>query len=230
MFPEIERANGREVAASTETRARVRPHDRFFTVLPYNRNMSDVIRESSVAYGAKLRPMTVAEYYLAAEQGVFGPQERLELIEGEVIQKMSPQKSLHATAIQLVSKALTQAWPEADQRIQLPLHLGELSEPEPDVVITRGTVREYTDQHPGGADILLAVEVSDTTLPFDRGRKAPLYAKFGIPELWIVSLQDHRVEVYTQGDGHSYLSVQVYVRGSTFSSRGQTIAVDDLLP
>ena len=139
------------------------------------------------------RRWTREEYYKMAEQGIIAPDERVELIEGEII-SMSPQKSRHAATIFVTAKVLSPIFaPHNHVRIQGPLALGPTSEPEPDIAVVAGSERDYMDAHPTTA--LLVVEVSDTTLAYDRGLKASLYAKAGIPEYWILNLPDQRLEV-----------------------------------
>src|SRR5688572_15390783 len=135
---------------------------------------------------------TRQEYYRMADAGLFHDR-RVELIEGEVVD-MPPQKNAHYTAILLVQRALEKAFgTNHTVRVQGPLDLGERSQPEPDLAVVPGSPRDYQD-HPKTA--LLVVEVSDTTLAFDRERKAKLFAKAGIPEFWIINLVDRVVEVY----------------------------------
>ena len=141
-----------------------------------------------------VRRWTRMEYLKMAEAGVFAPGERVELIDGEII-SMTPQKSPHAVAGGLVEDALRAAFgPGFHVRSQRPLSLGPDSEPEPDAAVVRGTLRDYVDAHPTMA--VLIVEVSDTTLAFDRERKAGVYAKAGIREYWILNLIDRVLEVY----------------------------------
>ncbi len=129
-----------------------------------------------------------------AEAGIFAPGERVELIEGEIVVK-DPQTPPHATAVVLAQEALRAlCGPGFDARAQLPLSLGPDSEPEPDAAVVRGTARDYVDGHPTTAN--LVVEVADTTLEFDRGRKAAMYARAGIPEYWIVNLPDRVLDVF----------------------------------
>jgi hypothetical protein len=117
--------------------------------------------------------------------GVFGPEDRLELLDGEIID-MAPQKSRHATAVTLVGEALRTLFRSgATVRVQLPFSLDDRSEPEPDVAVVPGNPRDYRDAHPSRA--LLICEVSDTTLGYDRGRKLTAYARAGIPEYWILA-------------------------------------------
>lgn len=129
-----------------------------------------------------------------ADLGFFQDQ-RVELIEGEIIQ-MPPQKDLHAAAMSLTSKAISRAFgQEYWVRSQLPLRLDADSEPEPDVAVVKGNERDYIGTgHPREA--LLVVEISDTTLRYDRGEKAALYASHGIADYWIVNLQQGNMEIY----------------------------------
>ena len=139
-----------------------------------------------------------------AEVGLIDPDARLELIDGEILQKMSPQSSQHATAVLLVAEALRSAFSPSDYtiRVQLPLALDPYSEPEPDIAVVEGAPRRYREAHPSTA--VLVVEVADASLAFDRTRKATLYARAGIPDYWIVNLIDHVLEVYRQPRHDTY--------------------------
>lgn len=140
------------------------------------------------------RLWTRAEYHRAGELGLFGPEERLELIAGEVIRKVSPQKSRHATTVSCVNEALRAVFASGwVVRVQLPLAIGDDSEPEPDVAVVRGAPRDYLDEHPTTA--ALVVEVADSTLRFDRTTKAGLYASAGVPEYWVIDANDRVLEV-----------------------------------
>jgi Uma2 family endonuclease len=113
----------------------------------------------------------------------------------------------------------------------MPLALDDFSEPEPDIAVVTGSTRDYRDAHPTGA--MLLVEVSDATLRFDRRRKLALYARCGIPEVWIVNLLDTVVEVYREPVGIAYLTRQRLASGDTVSPSarpGARVAVADLLP
>lgn len=127
-----------------------------------------------------------AQYEHMVDTGVFGPEDRLELLEGEIID-MAPEKSRHATAIRLLEDALRKVFGYGyDIRSQLPLSLNDLSQPEPDIAVVTGSPRDYRDAHPAHA--VLVVEVADTTLAYDRTRKLATYARSGIPEYWILDL------------------------------------------
>ncbi|MCI0636706.1 MAG: Uma2 family endonuclease, partial [Actinobacteria bacterium] len=140
------------------------------------------------------RRWTRDEYYRMAETGILRPDDRVELIDGEILTK-SPQRSVDATAVLLSQEALHAAFGAGfDVRPQLPLALGEASEPEPDLAVVPGVPRDYRESHPTTA--LLVVEVAETSLAFDRGGKQALYARAGIPEYWIVDLVEGTLEVF----------------------------------
>ena len=140
----------------------------------------------------KSRRWTRDEYYQMGDQGLFQDQ-RVQLIEGEIV-VMSPQNNPHVVAIALTQEALRNIFDEGFWvRSQAPLSVSDISEPEPDLSVVSGTPRDYTD-HPTTA--LLIVEVSHTTLTFDRNDKSSLYAKAGIADYWIVNLIDRQLEVY----------------------------------
>jgi Uma2 family endonuclease len=180
---------------------------------------------------AEVRRWTREEYEKLIAAGMFPPGERVELIDGEILQ-MTPQGSPHATAIQLMENALRTAFgPGFSVRQQLPLALDPRSEPEPDVAVVAGNPRDYRDRHPGGA--LLAAEISDTTLEYDRQRKGAVYARAGIQDYWIVNLDDRSVEVYRDPGQAAYRSSHRYGEGdhiSPLAALKAKIAVADILP
>ena len=138
-----------------------------------------------------------------AEVGLVDPDARLELIDGEILQKMSPQSARHFAAVLKVEEALRALFgPGYVVRVQGPLALGPYSEPEPDVAVVEGPPRRYRDEHPSSA--VLVVEVADASLAFDRTRKATLYARAGIPDYWIVNLLDGVLEVHRRPEGDTY--------------------------
>ena len=142
----------------------------------------------------QLRQWTRAEYMKMAEAGIFVPDERIELIEGKIIE-MSPQNTPHAVVVSLVSEALRILFSEDYHvRVQMPMEINEISEPEPDVAVVKGTPRDYLLKHPVTAALI--VEVSDSTLAYDRNQKASIYAKAGIADYWIVNLINRCLEVY----------------------------------
>lgn len=183
----------------------------------------------------KVRLWTRAEYHQMADLGWFDGQ-RAELVEGEIV-VLSPQKFGHGATTDRVREILHNLLhDEFWVRMQLPIAIGETSEPEPDVSVVPGKREDYT-AHPTGASLL--VEVSDTTLTYDRGKKMRLYAKAGIFEYWIINLQDQEVEVRRRPAGGSsadepgkYLDLQVYRRGEVIGvglKAGAEVGVDQLL-
>jgi Uma2 family endonuclease len=174
------------------------------------------------------------------EAGVLGSNDRVELIDGEIV-CVSPQGSRHATAIQLAQEALQGAF-EAGfiVRNQLPLALDACSEPEPDLAVVRGEPRDYLAAHPAPEATILVVEVSDDSLERDRSTKGSLYARAGIPEFWIVNLIDRQIEVFRNPlpsnesyFGFAYGEVHVFTYGSYISAvaaPSNPVLADDLLP
>jgi Uma2 family endonuclease len=186
----------------------------------------------------QVRRWTREEYNKMARAGVFAPDERVELIEGEIV-AMAAQRSPQATTVCLAQDALRAAFgPGFYVRTQFPLSLGPDSEPEPDLAVVPGNPRDYAEAHPTMA--LLAVEVSDETLAFDRGRKARLYARAGIPEYWIVNLVDRVLEVYRdpgplpgRPSEYGYRSVQRFAPPEAvtpLSPGAGAVRVADLMP
>jgi len=184
----------------------------------------------------KTRRWTRDEYYRMGEMGFFQDQ-RVELLEGEVIE-MSPQLSRHAVAIGLAELALRGVFGLACWvRTQLPLHVGTSSAPEPDLAVVKGAPRDF-NEHPATA--LLVVEVSESTLAYDRTRKASLYARAGIADYWIVNLAERCLEVYrepradtAQSYGFGYGAFVSRAAGDSVAPLhlpGARIAVADLLP
>jgi len=140
-----------------------------------------------------LRRFSREEYWRMAEAGIFSQDERVELVDGEILRKVTPQGTRHARAICAVAEALRIAFGRGFHvREQLPMVLDDLSEPEPDIAVVRGSWRDY-DQHPTMA--VLSVEVADSTLRTDRILKARVYARARIPEYWLVNLQEVVLEV-----------------------------------
>jgi len=182
------------------------------------------------------RRWTREEFYRMGEAGLFNGQ-RAELIDGEVM-VLSPQNWPHAATVDQVAEALRLALPAGFWvRAQLPLALGTSSDPEPDVSVVSGHRADYRD-HPTTA--VLIVEVSDTSLDYDRTRKASLYARAGIRDYWIFNLVDRQVEVYrgpapdaTQPYGHGYTSTTTLVPPAAVSplaAPAVSLPVADLLP
>lgn len=173
---------------------------------------------------------TREEFERMVAAGVFHPEARLELIEGEIV-NMVPQGSRHATSVQLTEQALRNIFtPGYAIRIQMPLALDGYSEPEPDIAVVEGTARDYRETHPSRA--VLIVEVSDATLPFDSDQKKRLYARSGIPEYWILNLPDECLDVHRQPYKEDYQEILTYQKKELVTplNSERQISVADLLP
>jgi len=174
---------------------------------------------------------TVDDYYRMAEHGILPPDARVELIEGEIL-TMSPVGGKHVTCFHTVMRQIDrQLDSTVTVRVQSPVRLNNHTEPEPDVAVIRE--RDYGDGHPGPDDVFLLVEVSDTTLRFDRNRKIPVYAAAGIPEVWIVDLNAAVVTRYTGPNDGAYDLQERFRRGQSLTIDALpavTGVVDDILP
>ena len=171
------------------------------------------------------------EYDRAVEAGAFEPDAKLELIDGN-LRAMTPEGTAHTTGMHLVSDCLRQVFGSGFfVRIQNPLAVDEYSEPEPDVAVVTGTVRDYRYAHPTSA--VLVVEISDKSLRHDRTVKQRLYASRGIPEYWILALPENRLEIHRNPAGDGYQSVTNHTAGDKVAPLARPdarIVVDDLLP
>lgn len=194
------------------------------------------IRESDeTSNGAKVHKWTRTEYYKMAEIGFFEGK-RVELIEGEIIE-MSPMKTFHATAVGLAIAILAEVFSkDFSIRSQLPMSFGIRSEPEPDIAVVKGSVRDFTVSHPKTAELI--IEISDTTLRYDRTAKTKLYAQNKIQDYWILNLKSRCLEVYRQPKKDSKLGF-IYTESRIFTETdevspmampGAKIKITDLLP
>lgn len=176
---------------------------------------------------------TVDDYYRMAEAGILSWDDRVELIEGEIVD-MSPIGVRHARCVDRLNMLLSSILSgKAIVRVQSPIHLDEHSEPQPDLTLLRLRDYSHDDQHPRPEDVLLLIEVSDTTLTIDQKAKLPLYARASIPEVWIVNLQQDRVEVYADPERGAYKMVQPAARGQSLSVPtfpAARLQVEDILP
>jgi Uma2 family endonuclease len=150
------------------------------------------------------RLITVDEYERMGETGLLRPDERTELIEGELIQ-VTPMGSRHAASISRLTRFFqSHAGNHLHVRVQLPIKLGLYNEPEPDVALVFPRSDDYESAHPTAQDVLVIIEVSDTTLKFDQRAKLPMYARHSIPEVWIVDLANSRIQVCTEPSESGY--------------------------
>lgn len=175
---------------------------------------------------------SVDEYNKMVESGILSEDDRVELIEGEIVD-MAPIGIRHAQCVDNLNRVLSRILAEKTiVRVQNPMRLDHHTEVQPDVALLR--LRDYSkdQEHPGPDDVLLVVEVSDTTLIKDRRQKVPLYARAGIPEVWIVNLQQERIEVYSQPEGDAYRTLRRLRRGQSVPVPGfaeAKLRVEDVL-
>lgn len=160
------------------------------------------------------RLFTRDEYYAMAEAGILKPEDRVELIEGEIY-RMAPIGNPHARCVTRLVDGFAPliAARRAALSPQNPVVLSDLTEPEPDIVLLRRDEGLYAKDHPTPKDVLLLIEVADSSIGFDRGTKFPLYALCGISEAWLVDLNRNVLEVHRTPSRDGYRSVQRLRRG-----------------
>ncbi|HJR08660.1 MAG TPA: Uma2 family endonuclease [Pyrinomonadaceae bacterium] len=164
------------------------------------------------------RHFNVTEYYRMTEAGILSESDRVELIDGEVIE-MSPIGSRHAACVNRLTMLLTgKLGQTAILSVQNPIRLDEYSEPQPDLCLLQPRSDFYAEGHPTPVDVLLVVEVADSSVGFDREVKLPLYAQVLIRELWLVNLQADVVEIYSQPSGGKYQKSREVKRGEVVKS------------
>ncbi len=160
--------------------------------------------EPAAAPGPSRHPITVAEYFRMGEVGVLDPDARCELIDGEIIDR-APIGPLHASKTNRLADLLTEAVRgRAIVSAQNPVVLGDLSAPQPDLALLRYRDDYYAQAHPGPADIVLLVEVAYTSLAHDRNTQLPLYARYRVPEIWIIDIPGRHLDVHREPDGARY--------------------------
>jgi Uma2 family endonuclease len=151
--------------------------------------------------------LTVADYHRLGEAGILGEDDRVELLEGQLVD-MSPIGPRHALAVDALNELLVFAVAgRAHVRVQNPVTLDNGSEPQPDLTVVRRPWSGYPRAHPGPADVLLLIEVADSSLELDLGAKRAIYARAGIAEFWVVDLTTDTVLVHRDPDGDGYRSV-----------------------
>jgi Uma2 family endonuclease len=165
------------------------------------------------------------EYYQMGRAGVLRDDDRVELIQGEIVD-MTLIGTRHMAAVNVLNRWLAAGCgARAIVQVQGPIRIGADSEPQPDVTVLRARDDLYRTVRPGAADVLLLIEVSDTSLPYDRGVKLPLYARAGLSEVWIVDLEGAHVEMYREPFPDGYRQVETRGRGA----RIQPAAFPDLM-
>ncbi len=182
----------------------------------------------------KKRLFTRKEYHAMGKAGIFAPNERVELLEGEII-VMAPPGIWHLTRVDRLNHIFMPLGIErrAIVRVQNPSVITQISEFQPDITLLAFRDDSYGSRNPRPQDILLLVEVADSSLNYDRNAKLPRYAAFGIPEIWIANLRDDCIESYTDPSPQGYRATRIYTRGDTISPTAfpdLKIAVSDIIP
>jgi Uma2 family endonuclease len=175
------------------------------------------------------RLINVDEYYKMAEVGILKPDDRLELINGEIFVK-NPITSRHAAIVSLLAMLLNELFVEkASVRIQNPVRMDYNNEPEPDISLLNFRSDFYASAHPVPADVLAIIEVAGSSIRFDKEVKAPLYALHSIPEYWIIDLENNRIEVHSKPNEGIYSEAQLFLPGDEVSLLDKKLLVNDVL-
>lgn len=186
--------------------------------------------ETQVEAKIARRLFTADEFHAMAEAGILHEDDRIELIEGELIE-MAAIGTKHFTCVNTLTRLLVQSVAEEGiVSVQNPVSLGEKLEPQPAVAVLKA--KDYSDALPGPEDVLLLIEVSDTTLTYDRETKLPLYARSGVREAWIMDLQNNAMERHTEPSENGYRLVRRASKGESLPSEAVPEVVlrfDDIL-
>jgi Uma2 family endonuclease len=178
-------------------------------------------------------PISAEEYLRMGEAGVFPPDARLELIDGEIIE-MAPIGSPHAGCVKKLNELFIQRGGDrVVVSVQDPAVISDRSVPEPDLALLRRRSDYYSRSHPTAAEVLLVVEVADTTLAFDLGAKARLYARAGVPEVWVVDVNARAIHVLrdpAEGAYRATFFARVQQRVSSLALPEVHVEVGELFP
>ena len=162
---------------------------------------------------------TTAEYHQMLEAGILDEDDRLELIEGELYE-MSPIGSRHAAAVNRINRLLSLSLADvAIISVQNPVELNDYSEPQPDLTLLKWRDDFYSQSHPTPSDILVAIEVSDTTHERDRSLKLPTYARARVAETWLVDLFNDHIEIHSQPASGIYQEIRIVLRDQPLVSK-----------
>jgi Uma2 family endonuclease len=150
------------------------------------------------------RRFSVEEYHRLTETGFLAEDDHVELIDGEIIE-MAPIGSRHAGHVKHLLQLIgTDIGKNAVWSVQDPVQLGDYSEPQPDFALLKPREDYYSSSHATAEDILLIVEIADTSLDYDRSIKIPLYASHGVPVVWLLNLRERTIEIYERPDADGY--------------------------
>ena len=180
---------------------------------------------------AEKRYFKVGEYNRMGEAGVFSEDDRVELVEGEIVE-MTPIGRRHASCVDRLTELLS-GRSGVILRVQNPVQLDVFNEVQPDVALLKRREDFYSRSHPTPEDVLLAVEVADTSAAYDRTVKLPLYARTDVREVWLVDLNEGAIEVYLRPEEGEYLESRRYGRGESLTATQvpdfSPVTVDEVL-
>ena len=186
-----------------------------------------------MAVALKRHRFSIDQYHRMITAGILTKDDRVELIEGEILE-MTPIGTRHASTVDRITRLLvTRLGDQAIVRVQGPILLpAQVSEPQPDVAVLRARTDFYRATHPEPADVLLVIEVADTTVEPDRRWKLPLYARAGLREAWLLDVNAERLEIYSEPEPTGYPRPRALARGEAVAPaafRDLTLNVADLL-
>jgi hypothetical protein len=178
------------------------------------------------------RRFDVDEYHAMIRAGILMEGDRVELIEGEIVEMHTIGSPHFASVVRLNRLLVTALGNQAIVSIRSPVRLSRHSEPEPDVVVLRPRNDDYAAGLPGPPESLLVIEVADTSLAYDRTVKLPLYARTGVPEVWIVDLEARAVEIHRQPSDNGYLASERVTAGNVSPDAFPDLKLDlrEILP
>jgi Uma2 family endonuclease len=204
------------------------PHERPRATLTHHFRRADIVR---MALPLLRGPFTVDAFQRLAELGVLREDDRVELIAGQVVE-MTPIGDSHASCVRRLNRVFARHLLEvAVIDVQNPVVLGAHDAPQPDLALLRPRADAYP-RHPRATDMLLVIEVADTSLAYDRDIKIPLYARAGIPEAWLVDVSAGQIQVYREPAGGEYASVRSVSRGDGITPLhfpNVTLSADEIL-
>lgn len=170
-------------------------------------------------YAPAAKQITIDLYQQMGEKGLLTREDRVQLIEGEILE-MPPIGPRHGSVTGRLAKWLYRAVGDAAIiRLDNPVNLGEYSQPQPDLMLLQPRADDYVASHPRPDDVLLLVEVSDSTLELDKGRKLELYARFAVREYWVIDVNSRSIEVYSDPAGSEFQSAVEYRSEDTIAPR-----------
>ncbi len=194
--------------------------------------MTTIVELEKVSSVKQPKRFRVEDFRKMMEVGILPEESGWEIIDGYLIDKMTI-GSKHAGTVNKLTRHLTiLVGASAIVAIQNPIHLDEFNEPEPDIALLKPRADFYVESHPTPEDVLLLIEVSDSTIEYDRLIKKAIYAEAGIQEFWLVNLQDNTVECYSQPKNGSYRLAKILEKGETIKSssiENLVLQVDEIL-